>query len=282
MTSPGTKSAAAIPLGRWKGLGLALHLSWVPILLVLALMVQGPAHDRGMAVIGALAGAAIHAAMVTMVLRQRGRRANELVITPYGVAPQWAGQSLIAGGGVWISIIIAGILVRLACAMICHGLAVSDGSAGSRVASPWLALQQWNLLLAWLHPLPAIPLDGSRALRAWTGFILPSPITDSILRRAGLVCAFLLLLWSLWGDIHVPALLTAVFLWHAAEFATRAPRSPAGTESTGVGWNPDEIVVSPPPYARKKEGSSATTAAVRKSAREGVRDFIAGFWTGCS
>ena len=264
----------------WKGIRLSLHLSWLPILLMIALMVQGSAYDRGWAVIGALAGAAIHAVVASVVLRQRGLRANELILTPYSLAPRWAGQSLSARGSAWISLIIAGILVRLACAMVCHGLAITDGSAESRVASPWLVLQHWNLLLAWLHPLPAIPLDGSRALRGWVGLLLPSPITDSILRRSGFVCAFALLLWSLWGDLHIPALLTALLLWHAAETATRGRNGSAAAESADTGFNPDEIVVSPPPYARKKDHAAAASA-VRKNARETARDFFAGFWTGC-
>lgn len=271
-----------MPLGTWNGLRLALHLSWIPILLVLAWMAQGPAGARGIAVTGALAGAAIHALVASLVLRQRGQRFDELMLTPYGIVPRWAGQPVKAPGSVWVSLVISGILVRLACAMMCHGGLAADGSSRSVTGSPWFVLQQWNLLLAWLHPLPAIPLDGSRALRAWVGFLLPPPLTNSILRRAGLTCAFLLLFWSLWGgDIHYPALLTALFLWHAAETATREQRDATDSGSSDSGWNPDEIVVSPPPYARNEKRDAATSTRDRRKLNEVARDFMANVWAGC-
>ncbi len=226
---------------------------------------------------GALAGAGAHAAVATAMLRRRAVRPDEWMVTPYGAIPKLGRRPAPLPSRGWISLVMAGILVRLSCALLCRILMPEDASAHAGESSPWALLYRWNILLAWMHPLPALPMDGSRVLRAWAGF-LPPAMTASILRRAGLTCAFVLLFISLVGELHLPALITALFLWHAAETAAR----PEGVSMPGAasqpGWNPDEIVVSPPPYASATSAAEPANAPSRFLNFDRIKRSLAGWW----
>lgn len=278
MSSQPLPASKAIPLGTWAGIRIGLHPTWIPLLAVLAGTARAAGAGWGTAIAGALAGAGAHAAVAAALLHRRAVKPDEWVVSPYGALPRAGRRPMPMPAGGWIPLVIAGILVRLVCALLCRTLMPEGVPSATGADASWAVLYRWNLLLAWLHPLPAIPLDGSRALRSWAGMLLPPSLTAAILRRTGRVCAVVLLVWSLMGDLNAPALLTALFLWHAAETAARPEGAAMPGASSDAEWNPDEIVVSPPPYARRPSGTAPGRPPFRSIVFGRIQPYLAQLW----
>jgi Zn-dependent protease len=176
------------PVARVFGMEIRLHLSWLPVLVFLAVAVAadfaeaatGLADPRawvvGLAVsLGFLGSVLVHELAHALVARRRGIRADSITLFFFGgtaslevESERPADERAIALAGPVASAALGVALVVLAVAL------------GGRQPEPVVAVRATalvlgllNLVLAAINALPASPLDGGRALRAvvwsWTG-----------------------------------------------------------------------------------------------------------------
>lgn len=176
------------PVARVFGMEIRLHLSWLPVLVFLAVAVAadfaeaatGLADPRawvvGLAVsLGFLGSVLAHELAHALVARRRGIPADSITLFFFGgtaslevESERPADERAIALAGPAASASLGAALVALAVVL------------GGRQAEPVVAVRATalvlgllNLVLAAINALPASPLDGGRALRAivwsWTG-----------------------------------------------------------------------------------------------------------------
>lgn len=170
-----------VPVGRFLGFEVRIHLSWVLILALVAVVVVGQlelaAPDADPAarwLVGALIAAAFLASVLAhelghgLVARRRGIRTGPITLYFFG------GSALLDGDvdrpGDEAAISVAGPLVSLAIGALLTAVAlVMPGGSSelvSATAAVVLTLGVLNLILGVINLIPGFPLDGGRLLRA--------------------------------------------------------------------------------------------------------------------
>ncbi|MDR0928987.1 MAG: M50 family metallopeptidase [Oscillospiraceae bacterium] len=140
-----------IPLGAALGVPLRMHPAF-PVLMATALWL-----GHGRALLAALFALAIHEAAHALAARACGHRLGAIELTPFGGVADLVRPSALRPGQE-IIIALAGPLASLFCAL-------------AMAASGWTGMMvqhffRVNLVLCLFNLLPALPLDGGRALRA--------------------------------------------------------------------------------------------------------------------
>lgn len=266
-------TAWTLSLGRWAGVPVRAHATAALVFALLAWS-SDPRASARVVLLGAVVCAALHAALMLWMARRHGRTVQAVTLLPWGVHLQAATGRTGPGSGLFRAL-FPGLAIRLVLALICQGAAEDAGRAEAWSGMlTWTSLYRWNLLLAWLNLIPAFPLDAGQALSNTLRFWLPGELLRPLGRKFGRFTAIALGVWSLWPPAHPAAAFMALLLFDIARRPTETPdRTGAfAAESADAGgdMNPDEIIVSPPPYARAR--SRSTTGTRRFNARTWLRD----------
>ena len=228
----------ALQVGRIFGIPIRLHATFVLLLVWVALLTarSGESFLRGVAFLLLLvASVTLHELGHALVARRHGVVTEEIVLLPIGGVARLSGRP---GAGAELAIALAGPLVNLGLALALGGLALLSGGGGALAADgsadaspsllggPGLAagsglvadLALANFALFAFNLLPASPLDGGRALRAFLALLVPAADAGRLAGRAGQAFALLLGLVGalLPAGLALPAILLALLLFFGA------------------------------------------------------------------
>src|SRR3989442_10879152 len=228
----------SIPAGRVFGVEIRIHLSFLLLLLFVALSEQGARVTvnplRGVALVAIIFGSVVlHELGHALVGRRSGVPPRAIVLLPIGgvtifdeaqpaLPANWKRDARIAAAGPMVNFVIAGIsAVFLGVAMPQWRIWADPYVSSSNLPHSMI----WaNLWLGLFNLLPAYPMDGGRVLRA---IFSRSMEPMSATRRAvsigrGFAIAFVLAgLWNVWFSV------IGVFLVIAAQMEDRS----AGVQS---------------------------------------------------
>ena len=227
----------ALQVGRIFGIPIRLHATFVLLLVWVALLTarSGESLLRGVAFLLLLvASVTLHELGHALVARRYGVATEEIVLLPIGGVARLSGRP---GAGAELAIALAGPLVNLGLALAL-GLALLAGGGGAAAAEGSAAagssllggaglasgsglvadLALANFALFAFNLLPASPLDGGRALRAFLALLVPAADAGRLAGRAGQAFALLLGLVGalLPAGLALPAILLAVLLFFGA------------------------------------------------------------------
>lgn len=227
----------ALQVGRIFGIPIRLHATFVLLLVWVALLTarNGESLLRGVAFLLLLvASVTLHELGHALVARRHGVATEEIVLLPIGGVARLSGRP---GAGAELAIALAGPLINLGLALalgsallVAGGGAVSGdggasgspsllGGAGLASGSGLVAdLALANFALFAFNLLPAPPLDGGRALRAFLALLVPAADAGRLAGRVGQAFALLLGLAGapLPAGLALPAILLAVLLFFGA------------------------------------------------------------------
>lgn len=170
-----------VPVGRILGFEVRIHLSWVLILALVAVVVVGQlelaAPDADPAarwIVGALIAAAFLASVLAhelghaLVARRRGIRTGPITLYFFGGSALLEGdverpsdEAAISAAGPVVSLAIGVLLCAAAVA-----LPTGSSELAAATAAVVLTLGVLNLILGAVNLIPGFPLDGGRLLRA--------------------------------------------------------------------------------------------------------------------
>lgn len=219
---PPTRSAWSFTLGRWFGIEVRMHVTFI-----LLLGFVGVAYGLRGGVGAALAGVVFFALLFLCVLlhefghalaaRQYGIRTRDITLLPIGGLarlerlPERPAQELwVALAGPLVNVVIAGglflgLMLSGRGALILHG--ITEGSLVARLLAANVFLVVFNLL-------PAFPMDGGRVLRSLLAMQMPFARATRIAARIGQGMA---VLFGFVGLFLNPLLiLIALFVWIGA------------------------------------------------------------------
>ncbi len=255
----------AYTIARVAGIPIRVHVTLL-ILLPLFLWIF-PASQW---VLGLTAGAGLFACIAlhelghALVALRFGCRARDIVLLPIGGVAQLENlprhprqEMLIAAAGPAVSFLLA--LAGSAAAAL---FAAGGAHAAALVAE---MLGRANLTLALFNLIPSFPMDGGRIFRAFLSPFLGRLLATRIATWIGRAFALGLGVWSLWPPMELLPLALSIFLFQAAGAEWRQtlaqeftrPRGSFGGfadpfhPTPGARRVDDEIVVGPPPYARR-------------------------------
>lgn len=194
-----------IPLGVLFGIPLRMHAAF-PVLMASAIFL-----GHGRVLVAMLVSLTAHEAAHALAARAMGQRFEAIELMPFGGVAQM--RTVLAIRPMEECIIaVAGPIASLALSM---GLALS-GATGPFVRE----LIRSNVSLMLFNLLPALPLDGGRALRAICGIRMGRPRATNLFVRVGVCLGALVISLGVWaavrGVINPMLFLTGVYLIYAA------------------------------------------------------------------
>lgn len=169
-----------VPIARILGFEIRLHLSWVFIVALVTVTVQGrladyqpeiaPAASWAIGLIGSLGflvTVIAHELAHAVVARRDGSTGRVLVVQFIGspapidvIATSPRAEAAIAVAGPLMSLVLGSVFVVLAVGSL------SIGAQAAPIADVFIVIGALNLLLAGVSVVPAFPLDGARFVRA--------------------------------------------------------------------------------------------------------------------
>jgi Zn-dependent protease len=217
-------------IGRPFGIDTEVHASF---LLLLLWVVFGAFSDGGTLaaaaysvafLVGVFASVVLHELGHALTARGFGVRTRRILLLPIGGMAQLEGmprrpkaELLVALAGPAVSFLVAAVL-SLATTL----LAAVPGFTGS-LAGVFMASLMWaNLMLGLFNLVPAFPMDGGRALRAYLATRMPRLRATEIAVQVGKVAAVGLGLFGLFANPWLVVI--AAFIWFAAGAELRALR----------------------------------------------------------
>lgn len=257
----------AYTIARVAGIPIRVHVTLLILLPVLMLQFPMSLWGLGLAAMtGMFASIALHELGHALVAMRFGCRTRDIVLLPIGgiaqleCLPSNPRQEMLiaaAGPAVSLGLALAGSLAeRALSAAGAHAWALVAGLVGSV-----------NLTLALFNLIPSFPMDGGRIFRAFLSRFLGRLLATRIASWIGRAFAIGLGVWSLvQPTAQWITLVLAVFLFQAAGAEWRQtvlqemarPRSGFGgifggrpAQTPGERRVDDEIIVGPPPYARR-------------------------------
>lgn len=255
----------AYTIARIAGIPIRVHVTLLILLPVLLWIFPASQWVLGLtAVAGLFACIALHELGHALVALRFGCRARDIVLLPIGGVAQLENlprhprqEMLIAAAGPVVSVLLA----------VAGSAAAALLAAGGALAAAGVAdiLARANLTLALFNLIPSFPMDGGRIFRAFLSPFLGRLLATRIATWIGRAFAVGLGVWSLWPPMNPLPLALSIFLFQAAgaewrqtlmqEFAR--PHGPFDGFADRFHPAPqarrvdDEIVVGPPPYARR-------------------------------
>ena len=250
-------SVWSVGLGRWLGVPVRLHVSFLLLVLVtLYLTTRGPGPDiwyDGLLLLAVWFGSVLlHEAGHAAAVSRLGVMADEVVLTPMGgiaepdyqLEPQ---REVVAA--------LAGPLANLAAWVSCAALLAALGESGTAgllnpfypremTSGTWLVqglkMGVWiNWVLVLVNLLPACPFDGGRALQAILGSAMGPRRAATVLSRATLTTAAMLVVFAalLPGgpEVLVPAWLPLSVLAVYVYFHAQSEEEIASEDDTDEG-----------------------------------------------
>lgn len=194
-----------IPLGEVLGIPLRMHLAF-PVMMALLI-----AHGEARAAVAMLAALSLHEAAHAVAARACGHRLEGIELMPFGGVARMD-SSFALRPVQEICIALSGPLASLLLAL-CVAAAGWTGLA-------WRDFLRANLSLALVNLLPALPLDGGRALRAALTGRLGRARATKLFSRLGYMISILILALGVWaaahGAVNPLLFLMAAYLAYAA------------------------------------------------------------------
>ncbi len=217
------RSLWSLPAGRYFGIPVRLHVSFLVLLLVLGFL---QLQESGSVVQAAITLGSLVALFGCVLLhefghalaaRQFGIRTRDITLLPIGGVARLERMPEKPAQELWVA--LAGPLVNAVLAFV---FLLALGVAFFFVPEPYgtFGVQTFgflslaNLLLFGFNLIPAFPMDGGRVLRAFLAMRMDSVRATLIAARIGRILAFGLLVIGLFGN---PVLVViAVFVWFSA------------------------------------------------------------------
>ncbi len=258
----------SLRIGRPFGIDTEVHASFG---LLLAWVVLGTLGGGGTAasaaisvvfLVGVFASVVLHELGHARAARRYGIRTRRILLLPIGGMAQLEhmpksprAEMFIALAGPAVSLAVAGIF-----ALGSAGLAGISAGAGSWLAAFVGSLMWANLILALFNLVPAFPMDGGRALRAFLAARMPHLRATEIAVSVGKVAAVALAVAALFGNLWL--LVIAGFIWFAASAELRTLRGPR--QVSAVHPHEVEILAGPPARPRGRRGVDPFELAVSR------------------
>lgn len=214
----------SLKIGRWLGIDVYLHVSFVVLLAILALAHWLPQRSLAAAAAGTLFFLALFACVLlheyghALMARRYGIPTRDITLLPIGGVARLERMPDKPSQELWVALAGPAVNVAIAAVLglwltVTHsweplaGLSATRGSFAERL----LAV---NLFLVLFNLLPAFPMDGGRVLRALLAMSLEPARATRIAARIGQGMA---VLFGLAGLVVNPMLLLiAVFVWFGA------------------------------------------------------------------
>jgi CBS domain-containing protein/Zn-dependent protease len=175
-TTIGGMRGWSIPLGRWMGVELRVHI-FFPLLVFVVFAITGPeAWPRGLAVFLLLVAAvAVRETARLLVAAWMGLRLRAILILPIGGLFAYANpesQEAASSGGGQFAIALAGPLANMGASLVIAAAILGASSGVPLIGNPLITPAYLLRSLVWmqaflglLHLLPAYPLDCGRLVR---------------------------------------------------------------------------------------------------------------------
>lgn len=255
-------------LGRPFGIDTEVHASF---LLLLAWVVFGALTGGGtfsmaaysvLFLLGVFASVVMHELGHALTARAYGVRTRRILLLPIGGMAQLENmprspraELLVALAGPAVSLLLAGLL-SLASTLL-GGI---PGLGGTLLGTFVTSLMWANLMLAVFNLVPAFPMDGGRALRAFLATRMPHLRATEIAVSVGKVAAAAL---AVVGLFYNPWLLViAAFIWFAAGAELRQLRWRAAAERPQV-----EVLLNPRERHRRRGAMDPVEIALGRTGR---------------
>jgi len=233
----------SIPLGRWFGIPVYVHVTFV---LVLGFLAVANGVARG-SVAAALGGAAFFLAIFGCVLlnefghalaaRRYGIATKDILLLPIGglarlerMPDKPIQEFWIAVAGPAVNVVIVAVLgvwlLTVQGLEAMSGLSTTSGGFAARLLAVNVFLVVFNLL-------PAFPMDGGRVLRSLLALRLDYARATNLAGRLGQAMAFLFAFVGLFGNPML--LLIAFFVWFGASQEMDAAQTRSALSGVTVG-----------------------------------------------
>jgi Zn-dependent protease/predicted transcriptional regulator len=208
---------AQIKLGRFFGVQIGLHYSWLLIALLVAFSLAAHFHQMNpewgtgavwaTAIITALlffAAILVHEMSHAAVARLRGLPVRSITLFALGGVAHIEREAADAKTEFWMGIVgpITSAVIGFVCLAFAAALGWSPAQGMMTAATPGLAMLVWlgyiNIMLAVFNMIPGFPLDGGRVLRAivwWTTG--DSARSTRVAARVGQFVAILFIVWGI-------------------------------------------------------------------------------------
>jgi Zn-dependent protease/CBS domain-containing protein len=220
VSSRALTGAWTFQVGRILGIPIRLHVTFVLLLLWVGFAgaEQGQGVWRGFAFLLLLVlSVALHELGHALMARRYGIATEEIVLLPIGGLARLRGEP---APGAELAIALAGPAVNLLLALLLTtALLLRGGTLADPGMPPLLRdLLVANLALFGFNLVPALPLDGGRALRAALLLIAPQPVAARLAARIGQAFAVLVALLALLlpGGAGLPLIVLAALLFFGA------------------------------------------------------------------
>ena len=227
----------SIPVGRLFGIEIRIHLSFVFLLIFVwstdATTQDAAAALRGLGLVGIIFGSVVlHELGHALVARGSGVPAKGIILLPIGgVTILDEAHAVPDPLNAWkrdIRIAVAGPLVNLAIAGVAALILPAAISGFSLTAKPLLSSNAllrsivWgNIYLGLFNLLPAYPMDGGRALRAWfSRRIDMMQATQRAVRIGHVFCILFMMVGILMSNWWL--VMTGLFLFFGAQLEERS------------------------------------------------------------
>ena len=258
-------------LGRLFGIDTEVHASF---LLLLAWVVIGALSDGGTIVaaaysvlflLGVFGSVVLHELGHALTARGFGVQTRRILLLPIGGMAQLENmprspraELLVALAGPGVSLALAGLL-SLGSSL----LGVLPGVGGGLLGMFVTSLMWANLMLAVFNLVPAFPMDGGRALRAFLATRMPHLRATEIAVSVGKVAATALAIAGLF--LNPWLLVIAAFIWFAASAELRQLRWRAAAH--GVPRDRVEVLLNPMDSRRGRRAAEPVEIALGRTGR---------------
>lgn len=279
--------AASTQIAKIAGIPIRVHITlWI----LLPLFAINLSHGMGLiwglvAALGLFTSVALHELGHSLVAIRKGCGVREILLLPIGGMAKMEQIPTIPRDEIQMA--LAGPAVSILLSIVFGIIGQTIAGLGLRQFGFMLqVLGQINLFLGLFNLLPSFPMDGGRVFRAFMSARVGRLEATRIAAKIGKIMAigFGIIGILLPGGITLIAI--AIFIYFAADAeyrmmrmqqGARAPQTifTQGRPSQQVWTGGDDIEVSPPPYARKKQGPGP-----RKRARS-IFDDLYDNWHGC-
>lgn len=214
----------SLKIGRYAGIDVFVHWTFVLLLGWIFFAGLGPSGDVNAAVHGVVFVLALFACIIlhefghALTARHYGIRTRDITLLPIGGLarlqrmPENPRQELlVALAGPAVNLVLAGVLFGIVAAT--GGAVTADITHGSFAAR----LAAVNLLLALFNLLPAFPMDGGRVLRAILALWMSRRRATQIAANVGQAMAILLGLVGFFLTSNIFLVFIAVFIYLGAQ-----------------------------------------------------------------
>ena len=237
--------SGSLKIGRFAGIDTFVHWTF-GLLLAWAGWAAWDGAGSGLAVllgtaflIAVFASVLLHELGHALVARRYGVRTRNILLTPIGGIANLEGMPRAPKAE--LAVALAGPAVNVAIAAALFVVAQVTGWTAFGLLQPLLYA---NVSLALFNLIPAFPMDGGRALRAYLAMRMGSRRATSIAVSLGKVVAVAM---AIAGLVFSPMLLViAVFVWFAGGAEARAMREEILEDEAEARWRAGQHRYDPP------------------------------------